>query len=138
MTLVIPQWFYKINIKALIVNGEGKFLLIKKSNGLWKLPGWWLLHGEQPVEWLKRELLDEMNLEAAYIEDQPSYVYTWEEDGASKVNAIYYTVLDSLDFTPTEHCIDMWFFSAEEAKQQMEVFPSVIAFAGIYKKIELE
>lgn len=35
----VPNCFYRISVKALILNDEGKFLLTKEDNGLWELPG---------------------------------------------------------------------------------------------------
>ena len=39
MDLHIPDCFYRIAVKALILNEEGKFLLTKEDTGLWNIPG---------------------------------------------------------------------------------------------------
>lgn len=35
----ISPCFYRISIKALILNEEKKFLLVKNENGIWEYPG---------------------------------------------------------------------------------------------------
>jgi len=36
----IPDRFYRVSIKALVLNKEGdKFLICKKESGLWEFPG---------------------------------------------------------------------------------------------------
>lgn len=37
--LNIPNCFYRVSVKALITNNEGKFLLIRENVGKWELPG---------------------------------------------------------------------------------------------------
>lgn len=56
----IPNCFYRISIKALILDKDGKFLLCRESDGRWELPGGGLDHGENPQDGLMREIKEEM------------------------------------------------------------------------------
>ena len=35
----IPNCYYRVSVKALITDNEGKFLLIRENVGKWELPG---------------------------------------------------------------------------------------------------
>lgn len=60
-------------VHALIVNAEGKVLLIKRSKaedvlpGLWDIPGGILKDGEDPKEGALREVKEETNLEVKNV-----------------------------------------------------------------------
>lgn len=60
--LILKDCFYRISVKALILDSEKRFLLVREDNGFWELPGGGLDHGEEPHACLKRELFEEMGL----------------------------------------------------------------------------
>jgi 8-oxo-dGTP pyrophosphatase MutT (NUDIX family) len=35
----IPNCFYRVSIKALVLDEQGRFLLCREDNGKWELPG---------------------------------------------------------------------------------------------------
>jgi 8-oxo-dGTP pyrophosphatase MutT (NUDIX family) len=70
----IPSTFYRISIKALVLDQSGRFLLTKEDNGNWELPGGGLEFGEKPEECLRREIKEEMGLEVEWVDDKPSYI----------------------------------------------------------------
>jgi 8-oxo-dGTP diphosphatase len=108
----IPNCFYRISIKALVLNEtRDKFLIIKEDNGWWDLPGGGLDWGATPQEDIAREISEEMSLEMTSVSDKPSYFYT--NSKPSKVNpersiwyayVLYETELKSLDFSPSDEC----------------------------------
>jgi len=71
----IPDCFYRISIKALVLDNQGRFLLCRESDNWWNLPGGGLEYGESPRETLKREIKEEMGLDLVSMEDQPSYFF---------------------------------------------------------------
>lgn len=128
----IPPCFYRISIKALILNEEKKFLLSKEKNWIWDLPGGWLDEWEDISTCLKRELLEEMWLEIIQHESQPCYFLkftgkSWKE----KVNALYVTSVKDLNFIPSDECIEIGFYDIEEAKS-LETYPNVQEFLSLY------
>ncbi len=130
---IIPPCFYRISVKAIIHNDEGKFLLVKEENWLWQLPWWWVDYGENLQECLKREIREEMGLEVTFIADVPSYFYTstnlkwW-----NIANALYETKVRNFEFMPSKECIEIWFFTFEEAKT-LKTWPNIQEFLKHYR-----
>jgi len=56
MTGPYPHTFYRVSVKALIKNAEGKVLVLKENQDTWSLPGGVLDHDGEPITGLKREL----------------------------------------------------------------------------------
>jgi 8-oxo-dGTP diphosphatase len=127
----IPNCFYRISVKALVLNDEGKFLLLKEHNEFWELPGGGLDFNETPQECIERELKEEMGVGAKYIADKPSYFFTvLNRKGQWIANAVYETQIESLDFTPSHECMEIGFFSPEEATA-LQLLPNVQKFVEI-------
>jgi 8-oxo-dGTP diphosphatase len=128
----IPPCFYRVSVKALVHNSEWKFLLTKEDNGLWEMPGGWVDHGEDPRECLMREVHEEMWLEVTSMAEQPSYFFTsTSRKGVNIANVLYATTLKDLNFTPSDECVAIWFFTLNEAKN-LETFPNIQSFLKVY------
>ena len=131
----IPNWFYRTSAKALILDKDKRFLLIKEGKW-WELPWWWLEYWESPQECIKRELLEEMGVNVQEVKEQPSYFLTAKKPNWVWIsNIIYETKVDLneiMKFTPTEECQDAKFFNIEEAKNET-LFPNVEEFIKVYK-----
>ena len=128
----IPNGFYRTSIKALILDEEKRFLLTKESNGIWELPGGCLDFGEKPHDCLVREIREELNLEVLHINKQPSYFTSaLNINGQWKSNVLYETVLKNLDFTPSDECTEVRFFTVEEALKE-NLYPIVKEFLTVY------
>ena len=131
----IPNWFYRTSAKALILDKDKRFLLIKEERW-WELPWWWLEYWESPQECIKRELLEEMGVNAQEVKEQPSYFLTAKKPNWVWISNIIYETKVDLDeimkFTPTEECQDVKFFNTEEAKKET-LFPNVEEFIKVYK-----
>jgi ADP-ribose pyrophosphatase YjhB (NUDIX family) len=133
MKYKIPECFYRISIKALILDESKRFLLIKEDDGIWELPGGGLEFGETPHEGINRELHEETGLVTTYIADSPSYFTTWKEDGSWRANLIYETKVRDLNFTEISECVEMRFFTVDEVIANKDImFFSVIEFVKLY------
>ena len=126
----IPNWFYRISAKALILNEDKKFLLVREQKW-WELPWGWLEYWETPQEWIKRELLEEMWINMVSVKENPSYFITAQkENWVWIVNVIYETkvnVDEIFNFKHSDECLEVNFFDANEAKNE-KLFPNVIEF----------
>jgi 8-oxo-dGTP diphosphatase len=117
-----PDSFHRVTIKALVVK-DGKILLVKESperSGMWEIPGGGLDFGEDIHEGLKREVEEEMGLKVKSIEKRPMYVWAWKYQNERNMDWYYSFVvaykveLESFDFTPTEECEEIGWFSKDE------------------------
>lgn len=133
----IPNWFYRISAKALILDGDKKFLLVREENW-WELPWWWLEYWETPQEWIRRELFEEMWINVACVKNNPSYFITAKKDNWIWIaNAIYEAQVDIdeiFNFKPSDECLEVKFFDINEAKNE-KLFPNVREFIKHYNPL---
>ncbi len=130
----IRSRFYRVSIKALVLSDErDQFLIIEEPSGLWDLPGGGLEWGADPQEDLEREIKEEMGLAVREIAKHPSYFLTAQKgpDGIWFANVLYETVLESLNFTPSNECVATKFVSPEELLS-LTVHPNVAAFGALF------
>ncbi len=130
----IPNCFYRISIKALILNPDrDKFLVVKEENGRWELPGGGLDWHASPQDDIRREIGEEMGLEVTWVADQPSYFLT-DLSGLPdmpRANVLYEITVRSLDFTPSDECVETRFVSAAEA-QALDLYENVRIFTELF------
>ena len=129
----IPNCYYRVSVKALILNEtRDKFLICKEETGKWELPGGGLDWGTTPQEDLPRELMEEMGLATTKVADNPCYFTTCESFNRKQpiANVLYETEVENLDFTPSEECIEIAFVDKDDVK-------SLDAFAGVSKLAEM-
>lgn len=62
MSGVYPNTFYRVSIKGLVFDDEGRVLVVKDGRDAWELPGGGLDHGESAKESLAREFNEELGL----------------------------------------------------------------------------
>lgn len=129
----IPNCFYRISIKALVLDEKGNFLLCRENNGKWELPGGGLDFWENPQDGLTREIKEEMWIDVTFIAQNPSYFVTCF-DGKWRANIIYEVQVKDFNFTPSEECEEIWFFTPEEALK-LPLFENVVEFCKQYKNI---
>lgn len=130
----ILSCFYRISIKALVEDSDGKILFIQEKDGHWELPGGGMDHGESAHDCLEREIFEEMQLPVAFIAPQPSYFLTFRmNSGVWRAQMIYKTILQHLDFTPSDECVAIKFFTKEEILQE-DIRDSAREFIRIFEK----
>ena len=131
----IPEFFYLVSVKALVLNEtKDKFLICEEESGVWELPGGGLDWGMTPQEDLPREINEEMGLRVTRVADNPSYFITNQtlNSGTWIVNVLYETELENLDFTPSDECVNIKFVNLDDIKD-MKVFPTIKKLAKMFK-----
>lgn len=132
--LSIPPCFYRVSIKALILDEtRTKFLIMRDSSGPWGVPGGGLEHGATPQEDLPREIKEEMCLNTNWVAGNPSYFSAGQSQtsGTWIVNVIYEATVEHLHFAPSDVCVDVQFVSTNEALE-LEMFPDVRNIAEVF------
>ena len=131
----IPNCFYRVSVKALILNeSRDKFLICEEESGVWELPGGGLDWGAAPQEDLVREVAEEMGLTVTKVADNPSYFITDQtlNRGVWIVNVLYETEVEHLNFTPSDECIAVRFVDKNDIKT-IKAFPTVKKLADMFK-----
>jgi 8-oxo-dGTP diphosphatase len=131
----IPNCFYRISIKALILDEtRTKFLIVQEENGKWELPGGRLDFGESPDDGLRREIQEEMGLEVTSVRKDPAYFFTGQRtsDSVNFANVVYEVTVENLDFSASDECVAIRFVSATEAESLINAFSSVSLLASMF------
>lgn len=114
----IPACFYRVSVKALILNDtKDKLLLVREAAGSWELPGGGLEWGATPHEELAREVQEEMGLEVTNIAAEPAYFLGGFEVPEYKVwivNLVYEATVAHLHFKPSPECVEIRFVNESD------------------------
>ncbi|MEO6077613.1 MAG: NUDIX hydrolase, partial [Candidatus Andersenbacteria bacterium] len=113
---------------------DKKFLLTKAESGRWDLPGGGLDWGEDPQAGVAREIQEEMGIATTFVAKNPSYFVATRTEGGRYEwinNIIYIAKLQHLNFTPSDECLEIQFFSIEEAIG-VPTFSNVKQFIKLY------
>ena len=133
----IPNWFYRVSAKALILDENKRFLLVMEEKW-WELPWWWLEYWETPQECIKRELYEEMWINAISVKDNPSYFITVKKDNWVWIaNIVYRVQVDAnkiANFKSSDECLDIKFFDINGAQNE-KLFPNVREFIRYFNPL---
>ncbi|HMO78229.1 MAG TPA: NUDIX domain-containing protein [Candidatus Paceibacterota bacterium] len=82
----IPNCFYRVSIKGLIINKQrNKFLIGQDKAGFWMLPGGGLEWGANPQDDIIREVEKEMQLSVTRVAAQPCFFLTKRQTNRVKI-----------------------------------------------------
>jgi 8-oxo-dGTP pyrophosphatase MutT (NUDIX family) len=120
------QNYYRISIKGIVIDDKDRILLSLEDNGKWEMLGGGLDHDEDPIACLKREIAEEAGLVVTYVSPSPKYFVTCKRLNSERfvANVIYEIKLKDMDFTPSEECQELRFFTPAEMRE-VELFPNV-------------
>ncbi len=131
----VPNCFYRVSIKGLILNEKkDKFLIGRDEAGFWDLPGGGLEWGETPQDDLAREVEEEMNLTITKTASRPCYFLTGKQTvnpNIHIVNIIFECQVDNFDFTPSPECLEIKFVDSKDIIE-LEVSDGAIKLVQIF------
>jgi len=119
MNSAIPNRFYRVSVKGLILDEtRTKFLVVQEEGGKWELPGGGLDWNELPEDGLKREIWEEMRLTTTFIAPQPCYFLTFQKNNSDiyVANVLFEVEVKDFQFAPSDECVVFKFVSVDEAK----------------------
>lgn len=131
------QCYYRVSIKGIVIDEIGRVLLSREENGKWEMLGGGLDHGEDPITCLKREIKEETGLEVTYVSPSPRYFITSPRFITTMTtymaNVVYEIKLKDLNFTPSDECQELRFFSPADM-EKVSLFPNVQKLLEILKR----
>jgi 8-oxo-dGTP diphosphatase len=107
-------------VSAIVDDDDGRVLLARRAfepdAGLWDTPGGFLEEGEEPVEALKRELLEETGLEVKPDRFLGAYLDTYGEGPAvsSVLNLVWEARVVSGEMEPADDVSELRWFARDE------------------------
>lgn len=128
----VPACFYRVSVKAAVINNQVEMLLVQEGDFGWCLPGGGLDHGEDPEQGLHRELQEEVSgLEALTVASEPMLVHFSQVErqgfrGEIPVCFVVYRaeVANQSEVQPGDHTGKAAFFTP----QQIMVMPQALAY----------
>lgn len=109
--------FFQISVKGLYFDKDNKVMMLLDEKGNWEPTGGRVQKGEDLIEGLKRECLEEIGIECQILDKRPAVVYsTVDQNGLARVMIYFKIELKNLDFKKSDECIDIKFFSKEEIR----------------------
>ena len=118
--------YYRVSVKGIVIDNDDRILLAREDNGKWELLGGGLDHGEDPKQGLRREIYEETGLTVTWISNEPKFFITCKRMNKDSyiANIVYRIELENLNFTPSDECQELRFFTVQEMSE-VELFPNV-------------
>ena len=108
---------YRVSVKGLIYDNNGKLLFVCERSDTWDLPGGGLEHGEGIAEALRRECREELGAEIEITNAAPIIIPTWSKKFDTPVLIIAYQVRPVSPPTTTPDVGELRYIGADELDQ---------------------
>lgn len=104
--------YFQISVKGLYLNAEGKALLFKeRGKNTWDLPGGKVESGEDLIEALVRECIEELGVPCSVTDEQPYAAWTaHDKDGKWRVVLCFRVTIPEFNCDTNSHCNGFDFF----------------------------
>lgn len=119
MALKDTRAAYRVAVKGIVRDEEGKVLFVQERSDSWDLPGGGLEHGEDLLDALNREFSEELKTEIEIDYKNPIIVSTWNTKFDDPVLIIAFEVKILSKPQLTEDISDFQYYSLDQAKQSV-------------------
>ena len=109
---------YRVAIKGLVRDELGRLLFVQERSDSWDLPGGGLEHGEDIIEALKREFLEELEADVEVATENPLIIPTWNTKFDDPVLIIAYEVALLAAPRKIDEVSNFNYFDIHEIKQE--------------------
>lgn len=93
-----PENYYRVSLKALIFDGEGRLLVCNDNNNEWAIPGGGWDHGEDYKSGVTREVAEELGASIASIGPLAFFYRCQAAHGQPKISLAFPVKLQNFDF----------------------------------------
>ncbi|HSW65658.1 MAG TPA: NUDIX hydrolase [Bacillota bacterium] len=111
---VPPQNYYRVSVKALIFDNQRRVLVFKDHAGEYEMPGGGLDHGESYEAGIRRELREEVGVEAAQVGPELFSYPCHTLHGRPKICLVFPVWLNAQHFKPSDEVAEARFVTREE------------------------
>ena len=114
-----PSTFYRVSLKAVIRDEQGRVLVNKEGNSdTWNLPGGGWDHGETEHEALARELREELGYEEGFTSAIRATTTMWVETKQAYLLWIVYDIVpETMNFRAGEDSTEIAFIHPDEFRK---------------------
>lgn len=122
-----PNTFYRVSVKALIKDEQGRVLVVKEKQDAWDLPGGGLDHGENIIDGMKREIIEELGIADMVIGDLLFVKTAYVEHKQNWMIWIVYGVeLSSANFQLGDGVSEALFIDPESLSGSQNIFEKMV------------
>ncbi len=119
---------FKVSVKAVFTNNEGKYMLIREENGLWEFPGGKVNKNESFILALQRECREELGIPCHVLDEKPIAVYpTVDRADFPRIMVFFRTEFKALNFKNSEEYEEIGFFTKDEIAK-LPLYPQLKPF----------
>ncbi len=116
---------FQVSVKGLFFDSEGRVMMLLQKDSNWEPSGGRMQKGEDLIETVKRETLEETGLECEVVDQRPLVVYSAiDQVGRARIMIYYKIRFESLDFKPSDECVDLNFFSKDDLRN-LQMVPQI-------------
>ena len=122
-----PNTFYRVSVKALIKDVEGRVLVLKENQDTWSLPGGGLDHGEDPSSGILRELNEELTVaDATILGTRRILTFEITDKNLWLMWVVYDVEIDTTNLVPGEGVTDIQFIDPSSLRESPDIFERMV------------
>jgi similarities with mutator mutT protein homolog and NTP pyrophosphohydrolase len=110
---------YRVVVKGIVRDDDGKVLFVQERSDSWDLPGGGLEHGEGLLDALNREFAEELKTEVEIDYKNPIIIPTWNTKFDDPVLIIAFGVKILSKPQLTDDVSDFKYYSLDQARQSI-------------------